>query len=65
MFPYNDDNVVFTGISRMRNITCFKMGDDILTFFVTQLDTHPFVLAMPRFHTEWPEFDCHDFLGHH
>ena len=42
MFPYNDDNVVFAWISRMRNILCFKMGDGILTRL--------FVLLIPRSH---------------
>ena len=31
-FPYNDDNVVFTGIFCIRNITLFKMGDGVSTF---------------------------------
>ena len=30
VFPYNDDNVVFIGISRMIYITCFKMDDGVL-----------------------------------
>ena len=33
MLSYNDYDVVFTEISRMRNITCFKMVDGVLTFF--------------------------------
>ena len=33
MFPYNDDNIVFAGISHMSNITCPKMNDGILTSF--------------------------------
>ena len=32
MLTYNDDNVLFTRISCMRNMTCFKMGDGVLTF---------------------------------
>ena len=32
VFPYNDDNVVFTGISCMIYITCFKMDDGVLAF---------------------------------
>ena len=32
VFPYNDDNVVFTGISHMIYITCPKMDDGVLTF---------------------------------
>ena len=31
-FPYNDENVVFTGISGMIYITCFKMDDGVLAF---------------------------------
>ena len=32
LFPYNDDNVVFTWISCMIYITCPKTDDDVLTF---------------------------------
>ena len=31
MFPYNDDNVVFTRISWMIYITCPKVGDGVLS----------------------------------
>ena len=31
VFPYNDDNVIFTWIPRMIFITCTKMSDDVLT----------------------------------
>ena len=32
--------------------------------FVTQPDTHLFVLAMPRFHIGWLESDCHSLVDH-
>ena len=35
-----------------------------LEIFVTQPDTHPFVLVMPRFHTEWLESDWYDPADH-
>ena len=49
MFPYNDDNVVFTGISGMIYITCLKINDSVLAFFLARNDMRLFVLAMPRF----------------
>ena len=64
MFVHNDDNVVFAWISHMKNIACFKMGNGVLTFFVTQPDTDLFVLVTPCFHTEWLESDCYDPADH-
>ena len=61
IFLNNHNNVVFAWIFCMRNMTCLKMGNDVLTFlYLVRI-----YISYIRFHTEWPVFGCPDFLDHH